>query len=345
MGVEYHNAQSILRTEQRNPIVVFEAHMDRTDPGAGAKNGQVIGKIIGPRGGEQKGILSGINEVLPFLRARLPISSSAVYSLSDGDEIEDGETLLRVIGPYAAFGMYRDVITGVLASSIGWATAANECVRAAGDTRVMVSGSPYLHPDVVDSMEYSAYVGGCAAVSTQKGGERTATVPQGSMSHDFVLIWGAADRAMIVYDRHSRLGAQRIMPVPTTGDVIQEALDAAYALSGGTSNPLRGVKVSVPINLGGGSPDLINELKARLTDAGFGSVDIHVAGELTPEMIAEYEASGVEIGLYVVGRYVAAAAPAPVYGAIKEIDGRAVAPRGMAPGRVTNHRMLQRELN
>lgn len=321
VGIEYHNAQSILRTEQRNPIVVFEVY-------AGAP-----------------GVLSGINEVLPFLRARLPISNSAVYSLSDGAEIDEDETLLRIVGPYAAFGMYRDVITGILASSIGWATAANECVQAAGDTRVMVSGSPYVHPDVVDSMEYSAYVGGCAAVSTQKGGERTATVPQGSMPNDFVLIWGAADRAMTVYDRHSRLGAQRVMPVPTTGDVIQEALDAAYALSGGTSNPLRGVKVSVPANLGGGSPDLVRELKARLTDAGFGSVDIHVAGELTPELIAGYEASGVDLGLYVVGRYIAAAPPAPVYAAIKEIDGKGVAPRGLGPGRVANHRMLQRELS
>lgn len=321
VAIEYHNAQSILRTEQRNPIVVFEVYSG------------------------EAGILSGINEVLPFLRARLPVASSAVYSLSDGEAIRAGETLLRVVGPYAAFGMYRDVITGILASSIGWATAANECVRAAGDTRVMVSSSPYIHPDVVDSMEYSAYVGGCAAVSTQKGGERTATVPQGSMPHDFVLIWGAADRAMTVYDRHSRLGAQRVMPVPTTGDTIQEALDAAYSLSGGTSNPLRGVKVSVPANLGGGSPDLVRELKARLTDAGFGSVDIHVAGELTPESIAEYEASGVEIGMYVVGRYVAAASPAPVHAAIKEIDGKAVAPRGMEPGRMENHRMLQRELS
>ena len=320
VSVEYHNAQRILRTEQRNPNVVFEVY-------SGAA-----------------GILSGINEVLPFLRARLPIANSSVYSLSDGDEIQPGETLLRIDAPYAAFGMYRDVITGIFASSIGWATAAGKCVEAAGETRVMVNGAPYLHPDVVDSMEYSAYVGGCAAVSTQKGGERTATIPQGSMPHDFVLIWGAADRAMTVYDRHSRLGAQRIMPVPTTNDTIQEALDAAYALSGGTTNPLRGVRVNAPENLGGGSPGLAKELKARLADAGFGSVDVHIAGELTPELIAEYEESGAEVGLYVVGRYIAAANPAPVQAAIKEIDGRAVAPRGMAPGRVANHRMLQREL-
>ena len=321
VSVDYRNAQTILRTDQRNPVVVFEVY-------AGAP-----------------GVLSGVNEVLPFLRARLPVANSQVFSLSDRDQIESGETILRVVAPYATFGMYRDVITGIFGSSIGWATAANECVRAADNTRVMVSGSPFIHPDIVDSMEYSAFAGGCAAVSTEKGGERTATVPLGSMSHDFVLIWGAADRAMTVYDRHSRVGVQRIMPVPTTGDTIQEALDAAYALSGGTSNPLRAVKVSVPGNLGGGNPALVAELNARLDDAGFGSVDVYVSGDLTPELIAEYEASDAEVGLYIVGRYIAAAPPAPISAAIKEIDGKAVAPRGMMPGRVENHRMLQRELS
>ena len=321
VSIEYQNAQRILRTEQRNPNVAFEVY-------AGAD-----------------GILSGINELLPFLRSKLPVSISAVFSMSDGDEIETGETLLRIVAPYATFGMFRDVITGILASSIGWATAARECVAQAGNTRVMVNGAPYIHPDVVASMEYSAYVGGCAAVSTERSGERTATVPQGSMPHDFVLIWGAADRAMTVYDRHARLGAQRIMPVPTTGDTIQEALDVAYALGGGTNNPLRGIRVNVPSNLGGGAPGLAEELKARLDDARFNSVDIYIAGDLTPDLIAEYEASNVDIGLYVVGRYIANADPSPITAAVKEIDGRAVAPRGMMPGMVENHKMLQRELD
>ena len=321
VSVDYHNARTILRSEQRNPVVLFEVY-------AGSP-----------------GVLSGVNEVLPFLQTRLPLSTSQVFSLSDGDAIERGETILRVVAPYATFGMYRDVITGIFSSSTGWSTAASKCVHAAGSKRVMVNGSAFIHPDVVASMEYSAYLGGCATVSTQKGGERTATEPQGSMPHDFVLICGAAARAMTVYDRHSKVGVQRVIPVPTAGDAIQEAIDAAYALSGGTTNPLRAVKVSVPENLGGGSPELIAELKARLTDAGFGSVDIYVSGELTPELIAEYEASNAGVGLYVVGRYIAAAPPVPMTAAIKEIDGKAVAPRGMTPGRVTNHRMLQRELS
>ncbi len=320
VSIDHHNSQAILRAEQRNPQVAFEIYA------------------------EEAGTLSGMSEVLALLKARLPSANSEVNSLDDGETIHPGETLISVVAPFSTFGIYRDVMTGILSSCIGWATAAEECVVAAGATRVMVNGSPYLHPEVVPAMEYSAYIGGCVAVATPEGGERTETTPQGSMTQDFVLIWGAASRAITVYDRHSRVGAQRVVPIPTTGDAIQEALDAAYALSGGTSNPLRGVQISMPANLGGGSPALAVELQSRMRDAGFTSVDLHIAGDLTPDVIAEYEASEAQIGLYIVGAYIAKAPPLGVSAAIKEIDGKAVAQRGTVPGRVPNSRMFRREL-
>ncbi len=320
VSVEYHNAQTILRTEQRNPRVVFEVY-------AGTP-----------------GILSGMRDVLAFLRVRLPAIDSTVQSLSDGDAIGAGETLLRISAPYASFGIDRNLITGILASGIGWATAASECVRAADGTRVIVNGAAHIHPQVVGAMEYSAYIGGCAAVSTEKGGEITSTVPIGSFPQDFVLIWGAANRAMTVYHRHSRVGVQRVIPVPTVGDSIQEALDAAYALSGGPSNRLRAVKMNVPENLGGGMPSLARELRARLDDAGFRNVEIWVEGDLTPELIREYKASAVDVNMFFVGRYIAGASPVPLTAGIKEIDGEAVAPRGMLPGRIQNPRLLEQDL-
>ncbi len=321
VSVGYHNAQSILRAEQMNPEVVFEVYA--TEPG----------------------IISGINEVLSLLRTRLPAVSSTVLSLSDGDAIVQGETVLSIAAPYATFGLYRDVIVGLLASNTGWASAANRCVKAAEGIRVAVGGSSQIHPEVVGSMEYSAHVGGCAAVSTQDGGNLTTTVPQGSMSHEFVLIWGSAERAMTLFDRRTRLGVQRVMPVPTTGDAIQEALDAAYALSGPQGNPLRAVRLEVPRNLGGGSPPFAIELKDRLEDAGFPSVDLHVSGNLTPESIAEYVAAGAPVALFVVERYIASASSVPFVDGIKEVDGKSVAPRGMSPGRKPNDRVSIRDMS
>lgn len=321
VSMQYHNSQAILRSEQKNPDVVFEVYA------------------------EESGVVSGINEVMSLLRTRLPSLSSSVLSLADGDEINPGDTVISLSAPYATFGLYRDVILGLLASNTGWASAANRCVKAAGDIRIIFDGAAQIHPEVVGSMEYSAYVAGCAAVSTQIGGNLTSTVPQGSMSPEYILIWGSAERAITLYDRHTRLGVQRIIPVPTVADAIQESLDAAYSLSGRQGNPLRAVRLEMPSNLGRGSPQYATELKARLVDAGFDSVEIHLGGDLNPEKISDYVASGAPVSQFVIDRYIAAAAPARFASAIKEIDGKSIAPRGLLPGRKANARLAQRHLN
>ncbi len=320
VAVDYHHAQNILRTEQKNPEVVFEVYA--TEPG----------------------ILSGMNEVMALLQRRLPTGSSSVLSLSDGDVIATGETVLSITASYATFGLYRDVITGLLASNTGWASAADRCVKAADGVPVVVGGSSQIHPEIVGLMEYSARVGGCAAVSTQDGGDLTTTVPYGAMSHEFILIWGSAERAMTLFDRHARLGIQRVIPVPTIGDAVQEALDAAYALSSPQRNSLRSVRLDIPDNLGGGSPAFAIELKDRLVDAGFPSVDLHMSGDLTPDSIAEHVAAGSPISLFVVDRYIASASSVPFASGIKEIDGKSIAPRGMSPGPKPNVRMIIRDM-
>ncbi len=315
VSVEYHNSQSILRSEQKNPQVVYEIYAD------------------------EPGVLCGVNEVISLLHSRLPGEFSSVFALSDGDQVSTGETVMSVEAPYSAFGLYRDVAVGILASCTGWANAADRCVRAADGVRVVIAASSHIHPEVVGSLEHSAYVAGCAAVSTQIGGELTSTVPLGSMSPEYVLIWGSASRAIMLYDRNTRIGSPRVLPVPTTADPVQEALDAAYALSSPQGNRLRAVRLNIPPNLGGGSPAYAVELKSRLSDAGFDTVEIQISGNLTPELIAEYVAADAPVSLFVVGSYVASSPAARFSSGIKEIDGKAVAVRGMTPGRVPNPRL------
>lgn len=320
VSVEYHNSQAILRSEQTNPEVAFEIYA------------------------EEPGVVSGIEEVMSVLRTRLPSASSSVESLSDGDSVQSDETIMRIVSSYAAFGLYLDTVLGIIASNSGWASAAKKCVDAADTSRVMVAAASDIHPEVVGSLEYSSYKAGCVAVSTQISGELTSTLPQGSMSGEFILIWGSVERAMTLYDRHVRIGIQRIMPVPTVSDAIQESLDTAYMLSGPQSNPLRAVRLDIPSNLGGGSAGYVIELKHRLSNAGFGSVDIHVGGDLTPDSIAQYMAAEAPVSLFVVGRYIASAPPLKISAGIKEVDGNPVAPRGMAPGRRHNPRMTQHDI-
>ena len=316
-SMEYRNARDILRAERKNPAVVYEVYA------------------------EEDGVLSGIAEAMWFLRARVPQVSGSISSLQDGDRIHNGDTVLSITGPYANFGLYRDLILGILASNSGWATAARRCVDAAGSTPVMVAGTSEIHPEVVGQMEYSAVKGGCTAVSTPFGGDLTSTTPLGSMSRESVLIWGSVGRAASLYDKHITSGMQRQMLVPTINDAIHESLEAARALSGSSANPLRAVRLELPENLGGGSPDYIKELKGRLNAGGFSSVDIHLAGNLTPDLIKHYEDSDAPIALYVVGRYIGSAPAFKLSSSVKEIDGKAVAPLGMIPGRASSARLVR----
>ena len=314
-SMEYRNARDILRSERKNPMVVFEIYA------------------------KESGILSGISEAMWFLGARVPQVSGSISSLQDGDRIEPGETVLSISAPYATFGLYRDLILGILASNAGWATAARRCVEAAGSTPVMVAGTAEIHPEVVGQMEYSAVKGGCTAVSTPFGGDLTSTTPIGSMSRESVLIWGSVGRAANLFDKHISQGMQRQMLVPTINDAIHESLEAARALSGSSANPLRAIRLDLPDNLGGGSPDYVKELKGRLSAAGFDRVDIHLAGDLTPEIISRYVAEEAPISLFVVGRYVGSAPAFRFSASVKQIDGKDVAPLGMVPGRGSGARL------
>lgn len=316
-SMEYRNARDILRAERKNPKVTYEVYADAD------------------------GVLSGISESLYFLSARIPQVSGSISSLQDGDHVERGETVMSIRGPYANFGLYRDLIHGILASNSGWATAASECVRAAGSTPVMVAGTAEVHPEVVGQMEYSAVKGGCSAVSTPFGADLTSTTPIGSMSRESILIWGSAGQAAEHFDKHAHANVQRQMLVPTMEDAYAESAQAAQSMGKKDGHPLRAVRLELPENIGGGSPDYVKELKARLTQAGYPSVDIHLGGNLTPDLIRHYVAERAPVELFVVGRYIASAPPFRITSALKDIEGRQVAPAGMIPGTGPSTRLVR----
>ena len=98
---------TILRNEGVNPTVALE---------------------FSPR---RAGIFCGITEVRGLLSRVLPESGSEVWALGEGDPIDAGEVALRVKAPYSSVGLYETAISGILAQSTGYASAARECVDAA----------------------------------------------------------------------------------------------------------------------------------------------------------------------------------------------------------------------
>ena len=98
-----------------------------------------------------------------------------------------------------------------LFSCSSWATAAHKCVTAASGIPVVSFASRAVHPSVAGQVDYSAYVGGCSAVSSLIGGKMTQTTPSGTMPHSLVLIMGETVRAALAFDRHMEKMFQVVM--------------------------------------------------------------------------------------------------------------------------------------
>jgi nicotinate phosphoribosyltransferase len=310
---ELHRALTILRNEGINPEVVVE--------------------FTAGRGG----IFCGISEVKTLLDRVLPETGREVWALDEGVSVNGGEVALRIRAPYASFGLFETAILGTLASCTGWASAAAECVTAAGNIPVIGYGARHVHPEVVGVMDYSVVVGGCASSSSVVGQQLHGLTPSGTMPHSLVLLMGDTVRSIIAFDKHMPPEVPRVALVDTFKDEAEEALNVAKALR----ERLRGIRLDTPRERGGVTPDLVHEIRARLDQGGYSHVDIFVSGGITPDRIREFIDAAAPVSVFAVGYYIAAASPISFTADIKEIETRAVAKRGRIPGLSANPRLSQ----
>jgi nicotinate phosphoribosyltransferase len=93
------------------------------------------------------GILCGMREALALLRQVLA-PDAEVWALEEGAPMQRKEVVLRVTAPYLSYGIYETAILGFLSNESGWATAARQCVEAAGEIPVVSFGARHVHPAV-----------------------------------------------------------------------------------------------------------------------------------------------------------------------------------------------------
>ncbi len=302
---------TILRNEGVNPTVALE---------------------FSPR---REGIFCGIAEVRGLLGRVLPESGSEVWALNEGDPIAAGEVALRVKAPYSSVGLYETAISGILAQSTGFASAARECVDAAKGTPVLALGARHVHPDVAGILGYCAVVGGCVSCSTIQGARLAGITPSGNMPHSLSLLLGGTVQAMEALDKHMPQEVPRVALVDTFRDEGEEALAVSRALR----EKLRGIRINTPSTRGGATPDLVKEVRARLDLSGFRHVEIMVSGGMNPERIMEFVDAEAPVNTFGIGAYIAATGPNPFHVDIHEVDGRPVARRGRVPGITNNPRL------
>lgn len=294
----------------------------------GLQDTPVVAEIFASR----PGILAGLGECLELLRGR----DVRVWSLDEGDPFEAKEVVMRIAGPYSAFGLYETALLGILASASAWATAAREVKAAAGPVPVICFGSRHLHPAVAPVMERAALVGGFDGASSILGAKLAGREPTGTIPHACVLIVGDTVTVAQAYDAVVDEGEPRTVLVDTFKDEAEEALRVAAALGPRLSS----IRLDTPSERGGVTPDLVREVRARLDQAGFSHVRIFVSGGVTPERIPALREAGA--GGFGVGSYVSSARPIDMTLDLKEVNGRPIAKRGRIPGLTPNPRLKPR---
>ncbi len=279
------------------------------------------------------GVLCGVEESLALLKD-LPV---AVWAVDEGEPMAAREVVMRLEGPYDAFGLYETALLGILASSSGWATAARECRQAAGDRPFVVFGARHIHPAVAPVMERAAVVGGASGASCILAAKLLGREPLGTIPHACILLAGDTVEAARAYHGIMPPDAPRIILVDTFKDEAEESLRVAEALGAA----LEGVRLDTPGERGGVTPDLVREVRSRLDQAGHRHVKIFVSGGLTPERLPELAAAGADA--FGIGSYISRARPIDMTLDLKEIQGRPVAKRGRIPGRTENARLRRRQ--
>ncbi len=300
----------ILRREKLNPVATIEVFPGRD------------------------GILCGIDEVKALLAKVLP-ANREVWALGEGDPMERKEVVLRITAPYQSYGLYETAICGILAHCSGWATAARECVDAAGKIPITSFGARHVHPSVAGVMDYSAVIGGCATCSSVAGARLAGIEPSGTMPHALIIVMGDTVAATLAFDKHMPPEVARVSLVDTFRDEAEESLRVAEALK----DSLSSVRLDTPAEIGGVTVELVREVRARLDIAGYNQVKIFVSGGLDVKRIRQFVEQKAPVDGFGIGSYISGARPIDFTADLHQVAGKPVAKRGRIPGITANPRL------
>lgn len=281
----------------------------------------------------REGMMAGTEEALGLLRDKEDIE---VWSLKEGEFFGEKEIVMRLRGPYSQMGIFETPLLGILASSSGFATAANKCREAAGrDATLICFGARHIHPSSAPVMERSALVGGFDGCSCILGAKLKNIQPTGTVPHAVFLMIGDTVEVARAYHKIMPGNENRVILVDTFKDEIEESLRVAKELQ----KDLFAVRLDTPSERGGVTPGLVKEARAKLDQEGFNHVRILASGGMDPDKIMELKKAGVST--FGVGSYIAGAKPIDMTMDIKEVEGEPVAKRGRIPGLTPTNRLTK----
>jgi len=257
-------------------------------------------------------LLAGLQDATSLLADR-PID---VDALPEGT-LFDGGPVMRISGPYRAFGRLETALLGFLSHPTGVATKALEARVAAPDSTVLSFGSRHVHPSLGAMVERSALLGGMDGFSNVAAGEIMGREAGGTMPHALVICFGRGEQeaAWQAFDAAVPEKTPRIALTDTYSDEVDEALRAAEAVP-----DLDGVRLDTTGSRRGDFKHIVREVRWTLDAHGHEDVDIFLSGGLGPAQLRELRDVADGFG---VGSYVSNADPLDFALDIVEVDGGA----------------------
>jgi nicotinate phosphoribosyltransferase len=281
------------------------------------------------------GIICGMEEVKALLARVLPRGDCEVWALDEGAAMSTKEVVLRITAHYQSYALYETAYLGILTHCSGWATAARECVDAAGGIPVISFGARHVHPSVAGIMDYSAIIGGCQGCSSIAGAKLAGVEPSGTMPHALIIVMGDTVKTTLAFDKHMPPEVPRVSLVDTFKDEAEESLLVAQALGA----RLNSVRLDTPPERGRVTIDLVKEVRAKLDLAGFSKVKIFVSGGIDADRIKQFVAEGAPVDGFGVGSYITGARPIDFTADLHEVEGKPIAKRGRIPGITPNPKL------
>lgn len=277
---------------------------------------------------EHDGVLCGVSEVLVLLRA-LQLPPLQIWAIEQGSAMKRGDVVMRVRGPYRAYGGAENALAGILAVSSGWATTARGLVEAAKPAPVVFVGANTAHPALAVQLENAAVTGGCAA--------RDSELARGIVPRALILLTGDTLRAVRRFDQFAAPEIPRLVYADLFHDPADEAVRVALALG----SRLRGIILQTDGVSKEAHRDVIQRVRAQLDLAGLPRVKIFVQGAVTAQDIQAWKNERVSVDGFLVGDLIGAAPPLPFAVELRECNGKPLARRGQTAGTTPSLRLVK----
>jgi nicotinate phosphoribosyltransferase len=263
--------------------------------------------------GKAHAFLGGVDEAIAILKlCAMEWKDLSVHALHDGDEVEPWETVMLIEGPYDAFAHLETLYLGVLARRTRVGTNTRRVVEAAAPKQVMFFPARHDHWLVQTGDGWAAHIAGAIGVSTDAQASWWGSEGVGTVPHALIAAYGG-DTVLATkkFAEHVDPAIQVMTLIDFENDCVKTALACAKALG----PRLYGVRIdtsemlvdkSLWDSMGrfrptGVNPQLVQNVRDALDQAGFREVKIVVSGGFTVEKIREFERLGVPVDAYGVG--------------------------------------------